>query len=424
VYKVFKYLFCIIILLLNSFTKMFKNIKLYIRLKKLASKLKKEKKIDFLSELKFDSYVLIVDVKIPEFNNDSGSRRLTEIIKILLKNKVGVFLLADFEEYRFKYDYIEIFKEMGVIVYEPSLDNAGNLITKNDFLKIVLPKVSIAWLHRPEIFQKYFPLVKKNKPGIKVFFDMVDFHYLRIKRESELMNKPEIMEIARKYLNLELDNCNKADKVIVISDIDKEALSLHYKDDSKIITIGNVHQYIKNENAPSFKERKDLLFIGGFDHKPNVDAIMYLHEEIMPLLWKLKPEISISILGSNPPESILILNSNLFKIVGYVKDVSPYFLNSKIFVAPLRYGAGIKGKIGQSLEFGLPLVTTNIGAEGFDFGVNKKHIVGNTTQEMVDHIILMYDNEEIWNKISLDSEEVIKPFSVTTIEERIVSIMK
>jgi glycosyltransferase involved in cell wall biosynthesis len=232
------------------------------------------------------------------------------------------------------------------------------------------------------------------------------------------------METANKYLSLELDNCNKADKVIVISEIDKEALKFYFNDDSKIITIGNIHQYIKISNSLLFEERADLLFIGGFDHKPNVDAVMYLYDEIMPLLWQSMPHITISIIGSNPPEAILNLNSNHFKIIGFVKDVAPYFLNSKIFVAPLRYGAGIKGKIGQSLEFGLPLVTTDIGAEGFDFGLNRDYVVGNTSQEIVDKIILLLENKEVWNKISLDSEQVIAPFSTYNIEQKILSLLK
>ncbi|MEO8240024.1 MAG: glycosyltransferase [Flavobacterium sp.] len=403
---------------------MYKAIKLYFRLKKIAATLKKEeKKIDFLDNLTYDSYVLIVDTKIPEFNKDSGSRRLTEIIKMILKNNIGVFLMADFKEYRYKSEYIEIFREMGAIVYEPSLDESGELITKEKFLKIILPKVNFTWLHRPEIFGKYYPIVKKYKPEAKIFFDMVDFHYLRFKRESELMNNSEIMKTADKYLKLELDNCKKADKIIVISDLDKDALKEHYVDDSKIISIGNVHQYLKNDTPVNFENRKNLLFIGGFDHKPNVDCVNYLHEEIMPLVWKTHTETAIVIIGSNPPDSILKLNSEKFKILGYVNDVSSYFLNARIFVAPLRYGAGIKGKIGQSLEYGLPLVTTNIGAEGFDFGQNKSYTIGNTSKEIVDNIIAIYENETLWKKLSADAEKVIEPFSVSTIESKILNLL-
>ncbi|KIQ22099.1 group 1 glycosyl transferase [Flavobacterium sp. MEB061] len=405
--------------------RMFKTIKLYFRLKFLAKKLRKEnKQFDFIGNLKYDSNVIIVDTKVPEFDKDSGSRRLTEIIKLLIANKIGVFLLADFKEYRFATNYVQYFKDLGVVVYEPSINNSGKLITKNDFLKQVLPFANFAWLHRPEIFEKYYPIVKKNKPDLKIFFDMVDFHYLRFKREYELTANPDIMKNADKYLKLELDNCQKADKIIVISDIEKETLKDFYTEDSKIVSIGNIHQYIENKNPVSFEDRKDLLFIGGFDHKPNVDAVQYLSNEIMPLLWKSEPEISISIIGSNPPESILKLNSDKFKIIGFAKEVSPYFLNSRIFLAPLRYGAGIKGKIGQSLEFGLPLVTTSIGAEGFNFKENRNIIVGNTSQEIVENILLLYKNKEVWEKISSDSKKVIEPFSINTIENKILSLVK
>lgn len=404
---------------------MFKSIKLYFRLKSLGNKLRKQKKeVDFTSNLKYTRNVIIIDTKVPEYNKDSGSRRLTEIIKLLIKNNIGVFLMADFKEYRFTTDYVQYFKNLGVVVYEPGVDKKGELIAKNDFIKQVLPFADFVWLHRPEIFEKYYPIITKCKPEAKVFFDMVDFHYLRFKRESELTQNADILKKADKYLKLELDNCRKADKIIVISDVEKESLKDFYKEEAKIISIGNIHQFIDNEHPVSYENRKDLLFIGGFDHKPNVDAVNYLAEEIMPLLWKSNPEISITIIGSNPPESIQKLNSEKFKVVGYVEDVTPYFLNTRIFVAPLRYGAGIKGKIGQSLEFGLPLVTTNIGAEGFDFQGNRHVIVGNTSHEIVDNILSLYLNKELWQKVSTDSKKVIEPFSIATIEEKIVRLIQ
>jgi hypothetical protein len=404
---------------------MYKSIKLYFRLILLTLRLKKEKKYSsFTSNLKFDTYVLIADTKVPEYNKDSGSRRLTEIIKLLISNKIGVFLLADFKELKFRTEYVQYFRDLGVIVYEPSLDASGKLITKNKFIELILPKVNFAWLHRPEIFEKYYPIIKKNKPLIKVFFDMVDFHYLRFKREAELIGDAEIMKIADKYLHLELDNCQKADKIIVISDFEKQNLKDYYGDENKMIAIGNIHQFIKNNDSKGFQDRKDLLFIGGFEHKPNVDAVHYLRNEIMPLLWNTDPEIAIHIIGSNVPKEILALQSEKFKILGYVEDVSAYFLESRVFVAPLRYGAGIKGKIGQSLEFGLPLVTTKICAEGFDFKENTNCIVADTKEEIVHNILEIYKNETLWNKISSDSEKVIEPFSHDAIERKIISLVR
>jgi len=404
---------------------MYKNIKFYIRLALLKQKLKKENKFMQLSDhLENKKYVLIVDDKIPEFKKDSGSRRLTEIIKLLLKNEIGVILMADFKEYRYASEYISVFKEMGVQVYEPSLDESGELLTKEKFLKKVLPHVNFAWLHRPEIFKKYEHLIRTENPSAKIFFDMVDFHYLRFKRQFDLNGDQEVLEKANKYLKMELDNCRKADKIIVISELEREALKEYYPDASKTVSIGNIHGQKKISPFPGFDERKNLLFIGGFDHTPNVDCVNYLHDEIMPLVWKVLPEVSIQILGSNAPKSVLSLNSERFKVVGYVDSVEPYFLKSRVFVAPLRYGAGIKGKIGQSLEYSLPLVTTNIGAEGFDFGTNRDLMVAETSEALANNIISLYQNQDNWNAISENAHNIIEPFSKETIEAKIMDLVK
>jgi O-antigen biosynthesis protein len=403
---------------------LYSTLKIYFRHKQLERKLKKSN--TFYTPIDnpnhYEKYVLIIDDKIPEFDKDSGSRRLTEIIKLLLKNKVGVFLMADLKEYRYKTDYVAFFRKLGVDVYEPSLNQKSKLVTRDEFLKLNLPKVGFVWLHRPEIFKKYAPIVKMYNPNVKLFFDMVDFHYLRFKREATFSDNNETLKTAEKYLKLELENCSLADKTIVISELDKIALKPYFDDDSKTIAIGNIHQFINNKELPNYSQRKDLIFIGGFDHKPNVDCVNYLHSEIMPIIWKTHPEISISIIGSKVPEVIKALDKPNFRIIGYVAHLDSYFNVARIFVAPLQYGAGIKGKIGQSLEYSLPLVTTDIGAEGFDFFENKELMIANTTEEIAQKIITIYKDEAVWNKISKNSYKVIEPFSLESIEKKIVSL--
>ncbi len=198
---------------------MLKSFKIFLRNKLLEQKLKKKNK--FLNPIdnqnEFEKYVLIIDDKIPEFDKDSGSRRLTEIIKLLLKNEVGVFLMAELKEYRYKTDYVDFFRKLGVAVYEPCLNKQSKLFTKEDFLKQNLPQIDFVWLHRPEIFRKYAPTVIKYNPNLKLFFDMVDFHYLRLKREATFSEDNKILKTAEKYLEIEIENCRLADKIIVIS---------------------------------------------------------------------------------------------------------------------------------------------------------------------------------------------------------------
>lgn len=404
---------------------MYNKIKLFFRHSKLKSQLKKSgKTVDY----SFDAgkkYILIVDDKLPEFDKDSGSRRLMEIIKLLLKNNYGVCLLPNFKEYKYKAEYAEHYRKLGVMVYEPALTADGELITKEKFIAVTAKKIAHAWLHRPHIFEKYYPILKKAGFNGPFIFDMVDFHYLRMQREAELTNDATKFRDAERQLKTEMDNCAKADKIIVISDRDKEALLNYYNDPAKMEVVGNIHQFkTKDAGFKSFADRKGLMFIGGFDHKPNEDAVMYLRNEVMPLVWEQHPEIKVSILGSNPTETVKLLDAENFKIVGFVDDVVPHFMNARLFIAPLRYGAGIKGKIGQSLEYSLPLVTTPVGAEGFDFSPYEDDMVANDAAGLAQNIIRLYNDGGLWNAVSGNSEKVIAPFSLNQVEANILKALK
>jgi len=407
---------------------MYKKIKVYFKNKILRNKLLKQNKIinycEFLNNKNKVAKVLIIDDKLPEFDKDSGSRRLNLIIELFLNNKVNVFLLADFKEYKFNNEYVEYYKKLGVIVYEPSLNMDNKLITKEVFLSTILKNIDLVWLHRPLIFNKYFDFVKKNNDKVKIVFDMVDFHYIRMKREAEIKNNTKLLIEAKRFLDIEVNNCKKADKIIVISESDRQNLLPFYQEESKMVVIGNIHDIIENNpNFLDFNNRKDLLFVGSFEHLPNIDALIYLKNEIMPLVWKKDPEIKVIVIGSKPTQEVLNLNSKNFNVLGYVVDLSPYFNSSRLFIAPLRYGAGIKGKIGQSMEFKLPLLTTDIGAEGFDFGDLKEYIVASDTNDFAQKISSIYYNENLWNKISNNSEKILKPFSSELLEKNILSLI-
>lgn len=369
--------------------------------------------------------VLIVDNHIPEFNRDSGSRRLFELIKLMLSNDMSVFLLADLKEYKYKSDYIETYRNQGVYVYEPFLDEHNTLITKARFIQKIAPSLRYAWLHRPTIFDKYYTAVKSANAKCKCIYDMVDFHYLRLIREYELNKKSNLKKDAEAFLSLEINNCKKADTVIAISENDKASLKAYFKEDNKIEVIGNVHQYIEKEDGfKPFDTRKQLLFLGGFKHLPNVDAVIYLKQEIMPLVWKNDPNIDVVIVGSYPPQEVLDLHSDKFIVKGFVEDVSEYFKHSKLFVAPLRYGAGVKGKIGQSFEWSLPVITTDVGIEGFDVSPFHDDMIGNTPEDFASKILKIYNDETLWNDISDHSKVILKPFSLQGIDTVLKSVLQ
>ena len=402
-----------------------KKIKEIYRNNLLKKKLLKNKVFFNIDSLSFSSKnVLIIDEIIPEFNKDSGSRRLTEIIKLLIKNNISVFLLADLKQYKYNSNYIQKFIDLGVNVYQPSIDSIGELVTKNEFIKRIAPKINIAWLHRPMVFSKYQSLIKKTNPSVKLVFDMVDFHYIRLLREFEL-NKDETLKTeAEKFLKIELENCKNADIVIAISTTDKELLKQHFNEDEKVVLISNIHQHLdKKASFKDFENRKNLLFVGSFRHDPNIDAVKYLKKDVMPLVWQKLPEIEVNIIGSYFTEEIKALASNKFNLLGFVDNLNSHLNSTKLFVAPLRFGAGIKGKIGQSLEHSLPLVTTDVGAEGFDFGNQYNIMITNTAEDSAKKIIDLYTNKTLWNTASNSCATILKPFSLATTEAQILQII-
>ena len=120
--------------------------------------------------------------------------------------------------------------------------------------------------------------------------------------------------------------------------------------------------------------------------------------------------MTLTVIGSKPTPEVLALDSpeNGIKVVGYAKDVAPYFEKARVFVSPLRYGAGIKGKNIQAMSFGLPMVTTAIGAEGLNFIDYKNALIANKPEEFTQKVIKLYADRELWESISRNSLKYVE----------------
>jgi hypothetical protein len=239
---------------------------------------------------------------------------------------------------------------------------------------------------------------------------MVDIHFLRFKRAIELEpNRISLKKKYRKYFKIETILSKKADFVIAISENEKNIIS-NYVDKDKVVVISNIHYpKIKSSETNSFEKRKDLLFVGSA-HSPNVDSIYFLNQEIMPLVWEKLPNLIVIVIG-NVNEKITIPINEKIVLKGYVNDIVPYFNQTKMMIAPLRYGAGVKGKIGQAFEYYLPVITTPIGAEGMDLKDNQNAIIRENATDFANSIIDLYHNKELWLKLQNNSEDSLSSFS-------------
>ena len=371
--------------------------------------------------------ILIVDSQIPTFDKDSASNRITEIAKFLAKY-YNVYLL-DWRKAIPNVDskkYIKNLNDHNVTVYTPFINKYGLFKGKKYFIDNLLPKIDFVWCHRPELFEYYLDFFRNKAPQAKIIYDMVDIHYLRMERGLELKHDEIRAKEVVHYKYIETELSKKADKIAVISDKEKEFMKA-FVDESKLFTVSNVHNLkVKSEEMPPFEKRNGIFFIGTFLHDPNVDAVEILHQKIMPLVWKVLPDLKITIIGADAPEYFSKMNSKNFEIVGYVENIIPYYEKCFASVSPLRFGAGVKGKIGQALEYTLPVLTTEIGAEGM-FLENKitALIAGNEDyQKFADNIVEICTNKELWNTLHQNSEKAIYPFSIEAQKEEIFRMLE
>ena len=170
---------------------------------------------------------------------------------------------------------------------------------------------------------------------------------------------------------------------------------------------------------PTFEKRKDLLFVGGFQHPPNIDTLEYLVNKIFPQIKEKLPDVKLYVIGSNAPQSIVSLCENNDGVIflGHIRNLETYLKECRVHVAPIRFGAGVKGKITQSMAYGLPVVTTKIGAEGIS-NENEDVLEIANEQNFAGKTFAVYNDEELWNKLSKNStKKIAQEFSPEVVRE-------
>lgn len=362
-------------------------------------------------ELYSNKSIVFFYYRLPEYDNNSGDLRFTEIIKAFKALGYHITLIA--ESNRINNSYLSFFQKMGISTYYEYRKRKGLRKYFNNIQHIN----PICWFYTADVFISYYKMAQKLLQKPKLVFDMVDIHHLRLSRMLELdpLNK-NLKKWYLKALENEKIAASEADIVIPISD--EEGVYMEkFCTANKMIVISNVHYPKVNiEQTPGFHQRSSLLFIGS-KHLPNLDSVQFLHEDIMPRIWETNPDVELHVVGD--VNTLLNISHPKIKLLGHVPDITGYFLNSKLMVAPLRYGAGVKGKIGQAFEYYLPVVTSQIGAEGMKLVDGETVLLAETADEFAEKILLLYTDEVLWKKIQANSERGLRPFSRETLFDKI-----
>lgn len=384
-----------------------KDIKKHFKRKKRLKDLQTQDIINIHLYDESKKTILFTSRDFPTHDKDSGSNRLKEIILIYKELGYNCILFAPhmFEDST----YVKFYQQHGIIVF------VENNKYKNIYAFLSSSKnIDYVWFNGPLALNLFYKKMKNILPHTKFMYDMVDIHFLRYKRAIEI--EPTRISLKKNYkhfFHLETVVAPQLDYIIAISDKEKEIMG-QYADKNKIITISNIHYpKINISDRKGFHESKGIIFIGSI-HEPNIDAVKFLYEKIMPIVWKTNPELEVSVIG-NVADKLDINQYPKFKFLGFVESVEEYFMNSRIMVAPLRFGAGVKGKIGQAFEYFFPVVTTDIGAEGMQLIDKKNVLIANEENSFAEAIIQLNNNEELWNTLSQNSVDSLKPFSIEAV---------
>ena len=246
------------------------------------------------------------------------------------------------------------------------------------------------------VTHKHIGNLRQKCPQAKIIYNTVDLHFLRLEREAQLKNDQALAQEAKKYKAIELELINLADLTTVVSSVEQEML---YKMGLARVVHLPFSRAVRPSNVP-FESRSGLVFVGGFQHNPNVDAVIYFVTAIMPLIRELLPGVVLNVVGSNAPKEVRDLACDDIEVHGFVEDLESLMDTMRVNVAPLRYGAGTKGKVIHALANGLPTVATSIAVEGMGLK-NMEHVgIADNTHNFAKTLCFIYSDKNLWERLS------------------------
>jgi len=339
--------------------------------------------------------VLVIDAYTPTPDRDAGSLRMFSVLRLLRDLGCSVTFiplnLAHFGR------YTEALQAMGVeALFHPYVPTIRHHLIGNG------RRYDTVILSRLEVVSETLDLVQSYCRNARVVFDTVDLGSLSESRRVMITAGSQTR--AERYRRQELAAIAACDVSLVVSPVEKEVLGRAAPGASiEILSLIDT----PNPTDIPFEERSGIVYIASFAHPPNRDALEFYLRKIRPCLVGSVGEAVLTVVGADPPSRLRRLAGDRVRFVGQVEDIREIFAMTRLSLAPLRYGAGVKGKVITSLRFGVPVVTTTIGAEGIDLENRKNAMVADEPQAFADAMAAIYENPELWSTLASAGPEVV-----------------
>lgn len=340
--------------------------------------------------------VLVIDHCTPTPDQDAGSLTCFEIMRAFKDTGFKVTFIPE-DNFLYMPKETRDLQRIGIeAIYYPFYKSV------EEYLKIYGQFFDVVLIFRGGAASRHMADVRKFCPKAKVFFHTSDLHFIREMRQIEVEGGSKAKRAkAEETKKTELALINSVDLTIVHSTYERDVLA-------GLAPKANVYVFPwildKVGRVASFNQRSGLIFLGGYRHVPNVDAVLYFVSQVWPLIREKLPDAIFYAAGSNPPPELLELDGKENVVItGYIEDLQPYFERVRLSVAPIRYGAGIKGKVAMSMAYGVPVVATACAAEGMGLVDGENVVIEDIPHEMARKIVELYQDESRWFKLSEQS---------------------
>jgi len=335
--------------------------------------------------------VLFIDMTTPEPQHDAGSLVAVETMRAL-------------QSLGFKVTFVPVDNFLWTKAYSAPLQAMGIETIYHPFYSRFEPFISargsefdLVVVHRFAAAERVMGALRTHAPQAKIAFMPADLHFLREQREAEVSGDAIALEQAGDTKRRELAIIRSADAVLPHSDLEIELLKAEAPE-TATFKLPLIHD--PDPIATGFHGRSGVGFIGGYGHPPNVDAVDWFLETIWPKVRAAKPNARFVLAGSKMPDRFKALDGrNGIEVMGFVESIEQFFGEIRASLAPLRYGAGAKGKVAASLALGTPCVSTGIGAEGMGLTPGVDVLVSDDPEGFARHILAMLDDENRWNEL-------------------------
>ncbi len=348
--------------------------------------------------------LLVIDDHVPTPDRDAGSARMALILKSLAERYRPVFVSVS---------------KQALPEYERQLWKIGvETISVAEYPRLMrVRKFTAAIVSRPDVAEAVIPFLRRRHPPLKIIFDQVDAHFIRLDREYLVTGDPHVAADAAAYKRIESRVARMADLIWCNSTEDERVMNALVPNIPSVV-VPTIHSPQHQDNP--FDEREGLLFLGNMAHRPNADATHFLVHEIMPLVRRDLPDVRLDIVGELATIDVTSYASTNVRFLGYVPDIDRIFAACRLMVVPLRFGAGIKGKVGESLAHGLPVVTTSIGAESMGISHEKEAMIADTPQDLAASIVRVYSDRELWGRLARGGQHLIEANFTPDLVERVI----